>query len=570
MGKNQNGLINHAPALSKGGKSLNDYSEVLINHLNQYSIENYGEPIDEESFMILGNTDSKVKSVFAETKSGVDINIPVSKLYDTYEGGGSTEYEFDNYNKPNDTYCSYCVKENIDSGNLKIEYSDYQDFLFGYDRLSDSEKKKMSNDLKGYDNHPMWFKDTMGINVFKGCSKCETKQKSKFEPYIFNDNEIDRYKDEVYHSGERFDLDEYGEGGKVLIQIIDNKSEADELISTLRSENPSNTYVIENYKGSYAVTETYKGGGEIEYDTNNVKGESKIHKNNTHFAIHKPTNSIAYSWEYKGYESEELNGSKDDYFWYDVKDTYEGNVDKFKKSDFAIVTRKTLEKRGIDLNDYKVFQGQKYISGGEIKEIENDEIEGLLMYGNYEDYSARELKSMSDYHYENKPPLDIVEKMWGIAIEHCNLRWDSPILAFNVGIGDLFKFVDPLDINYIVGYESNEIQRTICDTLYKKNGYPIAIGNDISILNNPRLPSSFKLAIGFDLGTDTFYSNTLHQSIVRDGYMVAILPSKIFNGEGGQYEKKREILNTYYDLVVAYELPSDTMNGFTLVALRKI
>tara|TARA_R110000868_G_scaffold225035_10_gene477271 strand:- start:3900 stop:5153 length:1254 start_codon:yes stop_codon:yes gene_type:complete len=417
MGKNQNGLINHAPALSKGGKSLNDYSEVLINHLNQYSIENYGEPIDEESFMILGNTDSEVKSVFAETKSGVDINIPVSKLYDTFEGGGEITHKAFVSHKMDNAFLNELQDSNI---------SELNELVYAKFERTDTHKAYVITE-------------------------------KQYKAIISNPSIKDKVDIIDFHS----------QGGRVLIQIIDNKSEADELISTLRSENPNNTYVIENYKGSYAVTETYKGGGEI-------------------------------------------------------------------------------------------------------KEIENDEIEGLLIYDNYEDYSARELKSMSDYHYENKPPLDIVEKMWGIAIEHCNLRWDSPILAFNVGIGDLFKFVDPLDINYIVGYESNEIQRTICDTLYKKNGYPIAIGNDISILNNPRLPSSFKLAIGFDLGTDTFYSNTLHQSIVRDGYMVAILPSKIFNGEGGQYEKKREILNTYYDLVVAYELPSDTMNGFTLVALRKI
>tara|TARA_R110000751_G_scaffold296436_1_gene405645 strand:- start:2624 stop:2929 length:306 start_codon:yes stop_codon:yes gene_type:complete len=91
-----------------------------------------------------------------------------------------------------------------------------------------------------------------------------------------------------------------------------------------------------------------------------VKGSSKLHKNNTHFAIHKPTNSIVFTWDYRGEDHSELMECKDDYFWIDVLDIVDGNVDKFKKSDYAIVTKKNLSKKGIDLNDYLVFQGQNY------------------------------------------------------------------------------------------------------------------------------------------------------------------------------------------------------------------
>ena len=98
----------------------------------------------------------------------------------------------------------------------------------------------------------------------------------------------------------------------------------------------------------------------VEYETKPVVGYANDHKDNTHFAIHKPTNSIVFTWDYNGYEPDELKYAKDDYFWVDVLDVVDGNIDKFRKSDFAIVTKKGLLKKGIDLNNYLIFQGQKY------------------------------------------------------------------------------------------------------------------------------------------------------------------------------------------------------------------
>ena len=142
---------------------------------------------------------------------------------------------------------------------------------------------------------------------------------------------------------------------------------------------------LRNYLNEYKVFitsekkyygDSYAQGGGIDFETKQVTGHGDSHKNNTHFAIHKPTDSIAEAWDYDGYDNKELMEFKDDYFWQDVRDNHEGNVDKFKKSDFIIVTRKNLSKKGIDLADYKSFVGQKYAKGGEIGyslEWEDDE-----------------------------------------------------------------------------------------------------------------------------------------------------------------------------------------------------
>ena len=101
------------------------------------------------------------------------------------------------------------------------------------------------------------------------------------------------------------------------------------------------------------------------HQTNRIKNEAKTHKNNTHFAIHKATNSIAFTWDYKGYDNGELNEFKQDYFYTDIEDNFPQetivnsngkNVKLYSyKKDFKIITRKNLERAGIDLNNYKSF-----------------------------------------------------------------------------------------------------------------------------------------------------------------------------------------------------------------------
>ena len=52
MEKHKNGLIDHAPALGKGGNSQSDFVDVLLKHTQSYSKDKYGEPIDEMSFLL--------------------------------------------------------------------------------------------------------------------------------------------------------------------------------------------------------------------------------------------------------------------------------------------------------------------------------------------------------------------------------------------------------------------------------------------------------------------------------------------------------------------------------------
>ena len=66
---------------------------------------------------------------------------------------------------------------------------------------------------------------------------------------------------------------------------------------------------------------------------------------NTHYAIHKPTGKIVFSWDYTGYDPEDLKLYKKDYFTVDLLDM------GMDPKEITVITRKSCEKRGIDPTD---------------------------------------------------------------------------------------------------------------------------------------------------------------------------------------------------------------------------
>lgn len=65
----------------------------------------------------------------------------------------------------------------------------------------------------------------------------------------------------------------------------------------------------------------------------------------THFAINKQTGAIVNGWDYHGYESSELRGDKNYYFFDDLKDY------GLDPREYTIISKKVLLRRGIDPSD---------------------------------------------------------------------------------------------------------------------------------------------------------------------------------------------------------------------------
>lgn len=66
---------------------------------------------------------------------------------------------------------------------------------------------------------------------------------------------------------------------------------------------------------------------------------------NTHYAIHKPSGKIVFSWDYSDVDGEELRAFKKDYFISDLMDM------GMNPKEITILTRKSCEKRGINPTD---------------------------------------------------------------------------------------------------------------------------------------------------------------------------------------------------------------------------
>ena len=67
--------------------------------------------------------------------------------------------------------------------------------------------------------------------------------------------------------------------------------------------------------------------------------------NDTHYAVHKPSGKIVFSWDYSGYDNSELRMWKKDYFYQDLLDM------EIPFKDIAIWTRNNCIKKGIDPSD---------------------------------------------------------------------------------------------------------------------------------------------------------------------------------------------------------------------------
>lgn len=80
----------------------------------------------------------------------------------------------------------------------------------------------------------------------------------------------------------------------------------------------------------------------LEQDINEGMNDTS---SNTHYAIHKPTGKIVFSWDYTGYDPEDLKLYKNDYFTSDIKDM------EMNPKEITIWTRRTCINKGIDPSD---------------------------------------------------------------------------------------------------------------------------------------------------------------------------------------------------------------------------
>jgi hypothetical protein len=124
---------------------------------------------------------------------------------------------------------------------------------------------------------------------------------------------------------------------------------------------------------------------------------------NTHYAIHKPSNKIVFSWDYTGYDPEELRTFKKDYFVVDLLDM------EMDPKEVTIWTRNSCIKKGIDPADdanwsnYPMAESCKKLNEGthstDIKTI-------VLSIGDFE-YENEDLNNWITDNWDSLPTEDV-------------------------------------------------------------------------------------------------------------------------------------------------------------------
>ncbi len=135
----------------------------------------------------------------------------------------------------------------------------------------------------------------------------------------------------------------------------------------------------------------------------NKMGKMMNESNATHFAINKKTNKILESWNYEGYDHNELKTFKNEYFAKDVKKSYPS----LKESDYMVVTKSNLHKRNLNESSKADWQKYTYTHFALLKETNH------ILYGyNYENLSQKELNENKNNYF-----LNILSETYGSEIQ---------------------------------------------------------------------------------------------------------------------------------------------------------
>lgn len=196
---------------------------------------------------------------------------------------------------------------------------------------------------------------------------------------------------------------------------------------------------------------------------------------------------------------------------------------------------------------------------------ENSILEEMLaMKGlDKKEYSTEDLKSLNDYIYPYKIQEYLANKVWGMVKKHGFKQFKSAkISVFNVGNGELLRYI-PDTVSKVDAVEQDVNLYMISKLKYENE--KIKVHKDSSVLSG-----TYDLNVGVCNGLITIVNPDFVDNLKSGGLMVGVICHKLFEEDTDLAKNAREILNEKFDLLEAYNLPSDVMDGFDLVALKKL
>jgi hypothetical protein len=157
----------------------------------------------------------------------------------------------------------------------------------------------------------------------------------------------------------------------------------------------------------------------------NTMGKIIKESKNTHFAINKNTNKILESWNYEGYDHDELKTYKDEYFTKDIKTKYPF----LNENDVTVVTRQNLSKRNLNESLKKNWEKYSFTHVALLKETNH------ILHGfNYSNISQEELNNNKKEFF-----LEEISRVYGSEIEPKDIKIVKVEKLNNLGINDSFN-----------------------------------------------------------------------------------------------------------------------------------
>jgi len=154
----------------------------------------------------------------------------------------------------------------------------------------------------------------------------------------------------------------------------------------------------------------------------NTMGKIIKESKNTHFAINKNTNKILESWNYEGYDHDELKTYKDEYFTKDIITKYPF----LNENDVTVVTRENLSKRNLNESLKKNWEKYNFTHVALLKETNH------ILHGfNYSDISQEELNNNKKEFF-----LEEISRVYGSEIEPKDIKIVKVEKLNNLGIND--------------------------------------------------------------------------------------------------------------------------------------
>jgi hypothetical protein len=154
----------------------------------------------------------------------------------------------------------------------------------------------------------------------------------------------------------------------------------------------------------------------------NTMGKIIKESKNTHFAINKNTNKILESWNYEGYDHDELKTYKDEYFTKDIITKYPF----LNENDVTVVTRQNLSKRNLNESLKKNWEKYNFTHVALLKETNH------ILHGfNYSDISQEELNNNKKELF-----LEEISRVYGSEIEAKDIKIVKVEKLNNLGIND--------------------------------------------------------------------------------------------------------------------------------------